>query len=341
MLATPSSNSDGNIKEGFHARNKHRSRYDFDVLTKSCPELQPFVAVNRYGDLSIDFTNQTAVVTLNKALLAAYYGVEGWVIPPKFLTPPVPSRADYVHHLADLISFSGFDLDKDGPAVRVLDIGSGANAIYPLIGHAEYGFTYVGTDIDEEAIDFAKQIVTANRKRIAEDRITFRHQPDERDIFLGGIVRPGEKFVCSMCNPPFHGSQQEATESTMRKWRNLGKKNLITKSKGGQKSPVLNFGGSGRELIYPGGEMKFLLYQIRQSAHFSIRNNVLWFTSLVSKAENLDATYRFLEETPGMVEHLTVEMEHGNKKSRIVAWTYQDVEQRAAWVKSYLRTSAK
>lgn len=339
MFATPSSKTDGNVKEGFHIRNKHRQRYDFDVLTKSCPELQPFVAPNRYGDVSIDFTNQTAVVTLNKALLAAYYGVKDWVIPPTFLTPPVPSRADYVHHLADLIAFSGFDLSKDGQAVRVLDIGSGANAIYPLIGHAEYGFSYVGTDIDEEAIDFARQIVSRNG--IADDRISFRHQPDEREIFLGGIVRPGEKFVCSMCNPPFHGSEAEAKEGTMRKWRNLGKKNLIKRDKGGRKEPVLNFGGSGRELIYPGGEMKFLLYQIRQSAHFTIRNNVLWFTSLVSKAENLDATYRFLEETPGMVEHLTVEMEHGNKRSRIVAWTYHDAEQRAAWVKSYLRASIK
>jgi 23S rRNA (adenine1618-N6)-methyltransferase len=36
--------------------------------------------------------------------------------------------------------------------VRVLDIGVGANCVYPLIGHAEYGWRFLGVDIDEAAL---------------------------------------------------------------------------------------------------------------------------------------------------------------------------------------------
>ena len=41
---------------------------------------------------------------LNKALLAHFYAVKHWDIPDGFLCPPVPGRADYVHHLADLLA---------------------------------------------------------------------------------------------------------------------------------------------------------------------------------------------------------------------------------------------
>ena len=34
-----------------HARNKHRTRYDFNILVRSCPDLKPFVSKNRFGDL--------------------------------------------------------------------------------------------------------------------------------------------------------------------------------------------------------------------------------------------------------------------------------------------------
>ena len=354
------------IKEGFHIRNKHRSRYDFPMLINAVPQLKEFVKPNPYGDDSINWANATAVTCLNKALLVAYYSVEDWVIPQKFLTPPVPSRADYIHHVADLIH----TYIPPTATVRCLDIGTGANCIYPLIGHAEYKWHFVGTDVDSEALEVAQNIVTANKATIG-NRIQFRQQPDPQDIFLGGVIRSGEKFACSVCNPPFHATevrkksvffisffsytyllssfvtlkfpsisllyfhyQEEAREGSIRKWKNLNlaKKGLVKKNK----TPVLNFGGQTSELIYPGGEMKFLLRMIRQSGHPSIRNNVLWFTTLVSKAANLDTSYRFLEEEK-IDEHLTVEMIHGNKKSRIIAWTFIQEKDRQKWVENYLQ----
>lgn len=91
-------------KSGLHPRNRHRSRYDFDALSVSCPELIPFLAPTAYGDISIDFADPLAVKMLNKALLKHFYGIEYWDIPADFLCPPIPGRADYVHHLADLLA---------------------------------------------------------------------------------------------------------------------------------------------------------------------------------------------------------------------------------------------
>lgn len=86
------------------------------------PELQDFIVQTPAGEPSVNFADPLAVKTLNKALLAHFYGVTHWDIPDGFLCPPVPGRADYVHHLADLLA------DDNGGVVpkqaTVLDIGT-------------------------------------------------------------------------------------------------------------------------------------------------------------------------------------------------------------------------
>src|SRR4051794_34580867 len=91
-------------KENLHPRNSHRSGYDFKQLCKSGPGLKAFVSLNRYNDESIDFSDPDAVKALNKALLKYFYGVDQWDIPEGYLCPPIPGRADYIHHVADLLA---------------------------------------------------------------------------------------------------------------------------------------------------------------------------------------------------------------------------------------------
>src|SRR6478736_8432409 len=88
---------------GFHPRNRHRARYNFEELISNNPSLGQFVKLNKYNDKSIDFSNGEAVMQLNKALLRQYYGIRQWSIPPGYLCPPIPGRADYIHHVADLL----------------------------------------------------------------------------------------------------------------------------------------------------------------------------------------------------------------------------------------------
>lgn len=90
-------------KSGLHPRNRHQHRYDLAALCQTTPELTSFLIRTPAGEQSVDFANPQAVKALNKALLAHFYAVTHWDIPPGFLCPPVPGRADYIHHLADLL----------------------------------------------------------------------------------------------------------------------------------------------------------------------------------------------------------------------------------------------
>ena len=294
-------------KNILHPRNKHRYRYDFQELIAGCPELSKYVSLNQFQDLSVDFKNPEAVKTLNKALLNHFYGISLWDIPEGYLCPPVPGRADYIHYMADLLA-ERVGLIPRGKSVKVLDIGVGANCIYPLIGHSEYGWNFVGSDIDHLAIYSAKNIVKANSLSKA---ISIRKQSLSGHIF-DGVIHPGELFNLTICNPPFHASLKEATAVTERKWKNLGNE------KSGE---ALNFGGTNAELWCEGGEEHFVLQMIDESVRFA--KSCLWFTSLISKKETLPGCYKALKKV-NATEVRTITMAQGQKISRVLAWTFMD-----------------
>ncbi len=290
---------DSALKTGLHPRNRFNTRYDFPKLIASSSVLAAFVKPNAYGDDSIDYADLVAVKALNQALLKQAYGLEKWDIPPGYLCPPIPGRSDYIHHLADLIAL------RRGPSVRVLDIGMGANCIYPLIGASEYGWSFVGAEVDPEAWRWAQKIVKANPS--VADLIECRLQKSAAQCFQG-IIHPGERFDLTLCNPPFHTSAAEAAEGTQRKLRNLG----------GKKSG-LNFGGKANELWCEGGELGFIRRMIEESAQFAEQCG--WFTTLVSKSEHLPRLEKALRSMKA-AEVKVIDMAQGQKKSRILAWTF-------------------
>jgi 23S rRNA (adenine1618-N6)-methyltransferase len=304
-------------KSDLHPRNRHRQRYDFKQLCQTCPELAAFVSLNKYQNESIDFSNPVAVKLLNKALLKYFYGIENWDIPANYLCPPIPGRADYIHYVADLLSSSNDGILPKGKLIKVLDIGIGANCVYPIIGNNEYDWRFVGSDIDPIAIKSAKNIVRANPT--LTDVVECRLQTESSDIFKG-IIKQGEMFDLSICNPPFHTSLEEAEAGTERKWKNLGiKKDRITK---------LNFGGQNTELWCEGGEKSFVHRMIEQSAELS--DKCFWYTTLISKKSNLEDVYESLKRVKAF-EVKTIDMAQGQKVSRIVAWTFLNNMQKKDW----------
>lgn len=306
------------LKNELHARNAHNNRYDFFALKKSCPELTPFVSLNKFGDESIDFANPVAVKMLNKALLKHFYTIAYWDLPDNYLCPPIPGRSDYIHYIADLLATNNSGTIPQGPSVRGLDIGVGANCIYPLIGNKVYGWQFVGSDIDKHALSHAQQILDTNFP--LSDFIFLRHQPQPASIFKG-IIHPSEKFDFVICNPPFHASVEEARMAGLRKVRNLSGKNNIQK-------PVLNFSGTSTELWCVGGEKSFIQNMIAESLLFA--KQCLWFTALVSKQTTLASVSRKLEEVHAS-EIKVVEMAQGQKISRFVAWTFHSKLQQKEW----------
>ena len=317
-------------KTNLHPRNLDRFGYNFEQLINVSPDLQQFVAINEHhidssdseqAKQTIDFSNPDAVKALNKALLINHFDIQDWDIPANYLCPPIPGRTDYIHYIADLLATTNNGDIPEGEMVQGLDIGVGANCIYPIIGNSTYGWSFVGTDIDENAIQNCKKIIASNPKLM--DPISLQLQTESRFIFKN-IITAEDKFAFTICNPPFHSSQDEATKSSLRKVNNLEARDFSNKTT----KPVLNFGGHNAELWCAGGELGFITQMAYESAKYPLQ--CLWFTTLVSKKDNLSSIYKTLNKI-SVVEIKTIDMAQGQKKSRIVAWTFMSPAQQKAW----------
>lgn len=297
-----------------HPRNLHQGRYDIPALVGAEPQLAAFVRANPDGQPTIDFADQAAVLMLNKALLAKYYQVKHWQLPQGYLCPPIPGRADYVHYLADLLARS-YPALPTGKQIQLLDIGTGANVIYPIIAAQSYGWRATGTDIDTVAVKAAALIVASNA--VLKPRINIVAQQDADAIF-SGVIAAEQRFHLTMCNPPFFASKAEAEAASNRKWTNLAKA-----GQGGR-----NFAGQQHELWCDGGELKFVSRIITQSQLF--KSQVCWFSSLVSQQKHLAPLQKLLRSV-GAVQSEVIEMRQGQKVSRILAWSFLTAEQQQYW----------
>jgi len=305
-------------KSSLHPRNLHRNPYDFEELISFVPELKQYVFLNNFQTLTINFSLQAAVKLLNKALLLKFYQVKNWDIPAQNLCPPIPGRADYIHYIADLLS-ENQDKIPTGNSVKGLDIGTGANLVYPLIAHQSYGWEILGTDISKDSLENAQEILDHNPE--FSPNIQLKLQPDSNAVFKN-ILFPGDKFTFSMCNPPFHDSEESAMKGNLRKTKNLNKSKII--------KPRLNFGGQQSELWCEGGELAFISKMIDESALYS--SQILWFTCLVSKKDHLFKLTKLLK-TVKAIETKTIDMAQGQKISRILAWTFIPQKERKNWFK--------
>jgi 23S rRNA (adenine1618-N6)-methyltransferase len=306
--------------KGLHPRNLHRQGYDFPSLAKSYPPLASHVRTNAHGNLSIEFADPLAVKSLNAALLKRHYNIVDWDIPEGALCPPIPGRVDYIHYIAELLGCDEPTVNPvDGqPRITLLDIGTGANGIYPLLACKIYGWHCVGSDIDTRSLQNVASIIAANTE--LKDCFELRRQHDKNHIFEG-VIQAGEGFDVSVCNPPFHASREEALKSSRRKFNNLARHRgeQAGAHKSNPTAPTLNFGGLETELWCKGGERLFLKKLIKESRLFS--DQCRWFTSLVSKADNVKTVKKLLHKL-GAIETREIEMAQGNKMTRILAWTF-------------------
>jgi 23S rRNA (adenine1618-N6)-methyltransferase len=315
------------LKQNLHPKNCHNNGYDFPALCQASPTLQPFVHTNKYQNLSIDFANADAVKALNQALLKLHYHVNQWDIPPGYLCPPIPGRVDYIHYLADLLkkTFSNTKKSKK-EKISVIDIGTGASCIYPILGQRAYQWHFTASDIDPIAIKVAQQNILADKQ--LKKAITCRTQQSPSSIF-NGIIHNNERYELTLCNPPFHRSLAEATKGSMRKVKNLtANKNQSKNATTANKAVPLNFGGQKAELWCPGGELAFINLMIKESK--SIQKQVLWFTCLVSKKDHLPPLRLALKKAKAK-QVKVIDMAQGQKISRFIAWSFLDETEQQNW----------
>lgn len=282
-----------------HKNNLHLNDYDFPKLCAEHPQLNEFVFTNKYDKQTINFAYPKAVKALNTALLKTYYNINYWSFSDDSLCPPIPSRVDYIHHINDLLIESGITEN-----VKILDIGCGASCIYPLLGNSVYNWDFIGTEIDNNSLNSAQKIINENN---LNESIKLKFQSDKSNVLID-VISENDMFAASMCNPPFYSSQEEANESNSRKMKGLG-----------IDSSVRNFSGSQNELWYEGGEKAFLHNYLYQSSLFKTQCH--WFTSLVSKTENVQPMYDSLRKL-NATQVQTKTIKTGNKLTRIVAWSF-------------------
>lgn len=278
-----------------HPKNPFIKDYDFDVLIKHYPALKAFVFQNEYGNTTIKFANNEAIKALNSAILKCNYNIN-WSIPSTNLCPPIPGRLDYLLHIADLIP------DKE---LKLLDIGTGANLIYPILGACHFNWQCTASEVELSSLEHAQSIIDKNA---ALNTIELRRQKYKNNI-LEHIIQPNDRFDVVVCNPPFFKNSSDAQKQNQRKVKNL---NLNEKES-------LNFGGQSNELWYKGGEEAFVKKMATESANF--KNQVQWFTSLVSQKEHLKNIKRAINKTQP-TEVRIIDMAQGNKQSRFIAWTF-------------------
>lgn len=348
-----------------HPRNTFEGTYDMKALVEASPTLVPYIIpaeASRGGRATINFSDPDAVKALNSALLKKDYGVNSWDFPEGKLCPPIPGRADYLHHIADVLGECCSSHLPLGPKVRGFDVGTGASFVYPMLGAGSYGWSFIATECDKTSLDAAVLNLAANSiesnvaaleklsspsRRSASPTALLsaglaaseiRLQSSSTSIFKG-VLNQGEEVDFSMCNPPFYESLNAFQLASTRKQVNL-KRN--SKKRGGNSSARTvsstnktqtgsnNFGGGGSELWCPGGEAAFIGAMISGSKSHA-RERCMWFTSLVSRQEHLPAVRSQLKKVGGVVDTREIKMGQSHKTSTIVMWSFLSEPERRAW----------
>ncbi|KAL1720191.1 hypothetical protein EV715DRAFT_272069 [Schizophyllum commune] len=214
-----------------HPRNPYRTSIDFAALSEAYHPLKSYLVRTANGHHTLDFGNAEAQICLTKALLHCDFGLDMQLTPER-LCPPVTSvstsltrtnpdhllRLNYILWLQDIVLAT--QDDPRGPVVGI-DVGTGASAIYPLLGCATNArWAFVATELDPLSLRFARENVARNGLDKPHDALTKSvHAPSPRieilqasedgSLLLPLATYPDRQFAFSMCNPPFYESVEE------------------------------------------------------------------------------------------------------------------------------------
>jgi 23S rRNA (adenine1618-N6)-methyltransferase len=261
-----------------------------------CEFLKQFVIKDDDDNFHIDWSNIEANKALTCCILRHFFKIEYWEIPDGYLCPPVPQRVNYVHFIYKLIG------QIEGPSVVGIDVGIGANAIYSLLAASIYDWKMIGLDVDKTAIKNCENLI--NKNELIE-RISVILNDSVETIFPKTLHEIDvETFAFCMCNPPFYDDLNELNVN-----------------------PNKEFGGMPNELVFPGGELKFIEKIIRESVHENLKNRVIWFTSLVARKSSIKKIHQILHDycdkhNVKLEGWREVELSQGKQARWVVAWSF-------------------
>ncbi|KAL4462092.1 hypothetical protein ABPG74_000937 [Tetrahymena malaccensis] len=243
---------------------QERFQWDFDELAIHYPPLNDYVFMNERGRTTIDWTNTAAHKTLNQAILAVQFKIKYWDMPEDQLIPTIPSRLNYLEWIHKKLQSLKINSEQNNQ-IKAIDIGTGASAIYPILGSSKYNWSFIATELSEDSFKNAQKIVNNNPQ--LKNKVELRKS--QGNIFKDIIQKSDGDISFSMCNPPFFSEHEE-------------------------KKIWINAQMRENEYICEGGELQFLQQIFEESKIFA--NQIKIFTSLVGKQASFEQFVLFLKQ---------------------------------------------
>ncbi|ORX39814.1 hypothetical protein BD324DRAFT_678907 [Kockovaella imperatae] len=289
-----------------------RAKPDFKRLGDRCPELAPFVKASETGYAAIDFADPAALRALTKALLKHDWDLDVDLRDDR-LCPTISNRLDYALSVLDLEPFlnciPGSSSTSKGPSqpdrghqLRILDIGTGHIAVYPLLLHRlRSDAAITGTDVNDISLQHAQSIL--ERNQISKESIKLLRADSNGDILFA--LRDQSHDIV-MCNPPFYASEEEMKQNT--ELKNPSNNAVVT--------------AAANESICPGGEVDFVSRMISESTRLS--DKAQWFTSLIGKYSSLTPLVDLIKSFK--IDNYFIKSIKQAKTSRwIIGWSYSEI----------------
>ncbi|AAW42333.1 conserved hypothetical protein [Cryptococcus deneoformans JEC21] len=284
-----------------HQNNPYlKQKPDFARLASRYPKFAPFVSVSEDGYTSINFQDPTALRELTKCLLKEDWNLDVDLREDR-LCPTIPNRLDYIYHVLDLEPHLPSSSLRP---LRILDIGTGATAIYPiLLARLRPDSRIVATEIDESSYNHAK--ATLEKNNIPPSSITVLKSPTPDPILFPLLECKGksEDWDLTICNPPFFASSQEMLQG------------MELKDRQAHAAPT----ASDNELITRGGELAFITSMIRES--IDIGHKCTWYTTLVGKYSSLQPLIETLREFK-IDNYFVINMKQSRTSRWILGWSH-------------------
>ncbi|KAK6525641.1 hypothetical protein TWF281_010695 [Arthrobotrys megalospora] len=283
-----------------HPKNVYKTGVSFAQLAKEYPGLAKCLK----GTSSIDFHDPESIRQLAKALLKKEFKLEV-DLPEDRLCPGVPNRLNYILWLNDLLVDTHEERSSPGPLqVTGIDIGTGASAIYPLLGCAQFStWHFLATEIDAKSLASAATNISQNS---LEDRITLLDVSSSSKILPEEITSHPQAIDFTMCNPPFYTSIND----------------MLSSAKTKAVPPLSACTGSTTEMVTDGGEVAFVNRMVEES--LKLREKVRWYTSMLGKRSSVEKVVEKLKES-GVGNYVVGEFVQGAKTKRwAVGWSFGD-----------------
>ncbi|KIV97983.1 hypothetical protein PV10_01678 [Exophiala mesophila] len=296
---------------------------DFTSLALKYPEFAKRLKSNR----QLDFSDPESVRQLTKSLLHRDFNLK-IDLPDDRLCPPVPNRFNYILFIRRLLASTtptrkprnskpSISTPKPQPRpILLLDIGTGASAIYPLLGTQQYpNWYFLATELDAKSRSYALRNITQNSlsgriKLIDTDSSGSILIPDLTPYLpkrsSGSKLTSTSKLDILLTNPPFYTSPSDLAFSASSKSR----------------PPNSSCTGSAVEMIVAGGEVGFVTRLIRESTFPRNRSRIRWFSSMLGKLSSVGQVVEVLRER-GCGNYAVTEFVQGQKTRRwCVAWSW-------------------